>query len=251
MKIIKQTIKLIRKHPVFLILSFVFDFLFFFFLGFFIGLIKNRLNELVTILASSIPTAIESIDVVSISGLLSSADIKPFISKLLIFIVVFYILIFFVFVVFQGLAWWVANIIVKQKSFRKFFIPFFKCSLIWGIILCLLHFANLIVDLRFIIVKVMRPEAFNLLGSIFDVLFVIAAVLAFFSLASLKVFGFFKIKLKKSLIIILFLFVVFALAQGVPWLIAKLSPLIALIFSFLLYLSGFLFLRVYAIKTLK
>jgi hypothetical protein len=262
---IKESFRLFIKNPLYIVLPVLLDLIFLLSVG----------ASGSFILAKSIPLlekfASLSSQPISIETMASSSDMSSFLSESMektalsnqVLVIFFQFIMAFVilWIIFQGLNWFLASKLVKgQVSLKTFFLNFSAVSLFWSIVSVL----GSIFIFRILLNNILNPNNLlnNLTTNIISVIFI--AVLLYFMLISYAISHkysskeFFKqifktgIKDFKSIITAyVFLIILFLTANFIMQLTAKISPLALFFYGLAIIMPLIAFSRLYLTKTIE
>ena len=185
-------------------------------------------------------------DTLNIHVLLFGAEkTLPLFLKVLLLILTFYIIGFLLYVIFQSIAWWLANNINNNHPpLKDYFFHFLKINILWGFLFSLLSIADLVFSIR---EKAFGGES---LSSLITVLFGVVAVFAFLSYPKLKINGAFTYPLSKSLMVVFICAALFFVALWIQSPLSYLGQPLGDILSFIIVFPVLALIRVYALKVL-
>ncbi len=120
---------LLRKHKKIVLIATIIDCLFFYAYGLLGGGLTQKLTELFENIVIGVLPGIKQGN--AIIDLLFFPNVYPLTTSFLFNLLLLILLIFVLYIVFQGINFWLANNLVKKISYKDYLISFAKVNLLW------------------------------------------------------------------------------------------------------------------------
>ena len=246
-----SSLSLIKKSPFYLVVAAFVDALFFVAYGFFTTPISDRIAMQSILIANEISQLLAE-GKAGILKLLFQEPLLPMTGKLIILMLLLFVITYIVYVIFQGTSWYLAGFIAQQKlSYRKYLLGFARVNLIWIACYIVYKLVDIILGLRFVIIKQFVPDATNVAGNILFGLFVVVIIAACLSYARLEALTIFKTPLKIMLPLLALSFIIYLNAQFVINLISKLNSDLGFIAGLIILFPVIIFIKIYMTRVLN
>lgn len=147
-----NTFDLLRKNKRTVFLASIVDCLFFFFYGLLGGGLNIKIAQLITNIGEAIIPGIR--EGKAVIDLLFSIDVYPMTKALLINLFLLVALIYVLYIIFQGINFWLANNIIKKKDYKNYIISFAKLNILWIFVYVVYQILDLIGTLQQHFIKI-------------------------------------------------------------------------------------------------
>jgi hypothetical protein len=237
------------------------DAIFVFLLAFFTTPISDRIGEQTLNIANKLAVLLAE-GKTGILKHLFRPELRPMTGKMVLLILLYFLVIYAVYVLLQGISWWLsARAAGQKKRFWNYYLSFAKINITWAGLFVAGMLAYTAVEMRHVVVKTIAPGSINIAGNIMLLLFAILALTVFFSYPNMKKAQLFKTPLKLTLRILILSIAAIAItryvlnltAGGLMWKAAiagvevnAAAILLSLVFFFVINL-----IKVFIIKVLS
>ena len=240
----------LRKNPLLVFGASVMDLLFLFlyaFVGTFVG---DQIAAHAVLIANHVSPMLAKGETGLLAKLFEGA-LRPLTFKLLVLMGLFFLVLFIIYVIIQGLAWWFsAKTAGTEQKFSVYLARFAKLNLVWLVFFVLIKLVDVLLGLRFQLIKKFVPGAFNLATPVMTVVFAALVLIAFLSYPRLKAKDFLHIPFLTALGLLGMCAVLFLVRWFVVENAGKVSTDLALLVSIML-LPVFVLMRVYAVRVVN
>src|SRR3989338_4809744 len=124
-----NTFDLLRKNKRTVLVASIVDCLFFFFYGLLGGGLNIKIAQLITDIGEAIIPGIR--EGKAVIDLLFAPDVYPMTKSLFLNLFLLVALIYVLYIIFQGVNFWLANNLVKIKDYKNYVILFAKLNILW------------------------------------------------------------------------------------------------------------------------
>lgn len=239
----------LKKNPLLMLGASVLDLVFLFlyaFVGTFVG---DQIAAHAVLIANQVSPMLAQGQTGILAKLFEGA-LRPLTFKLLLLMGLFFVLLYVLYVIIQGASWWLSSKTAGQDhKFSKYLSRFAKLNLFWLVLFVLIKLVDVLLGLRFQLVKKFAPGAFNLATPVMTVVFAVLLIIVFLSYPRLYAREF----LRTPLLVVLGLLGMCAVLFLVCWFVIDLFSSVAelQLLSQIILLPIFVLFRVYAIRVIS
>lgn len=249
----------IKNHPGLLLLAAFIDALFFVFYGFLTGPVSDKIIEQSVMISNELSKQWAAGLKTGLLKLLVMDPAKQYTGKLLMYLALLFLIGYVIYCIFQAITWTIALRISGHKQrYLSYLRGFFRMNITWFALYILYRLLDIVIDLRFVLVKTFEPAAINILGGLLETAMVIALLAAIASYPTLRGKTIFKTRIVDTLLFAAISVIIILNAQFFTnqlsklFLLPALGETAAMINLFLLGIFFALFMnliRVYAATT--
>ncbi len=181
-----KTFKAVKKNWAIFIAAAILDIVFVFSKAFFATPVTDRMSETIVLMANKLSPMLAAQET-GILLKLFTGTFKPLTGKLILLVLLFFAILYIVYIIFQGVNWWIITRIAGNKEkFRKYFLGFALINITWFGFYVLYKLVDLFVGLRRILIEKFSPDSVNIAGGLVTAAFIFLAITALFSYPGLK-----------------------------------------------------------------
>jgi len=207
MLVVKELINslhLIKKNAFWLVIASLTDAVFLLAYGFFTTPVSEKIVEHSVLVANKLSEVMAGKFPTGVLFKLFGPELRPLTFKLILIILLLFLVIYLVYTVFQATSWYIATIIAgKEYSYKQYLLGFARLNILWMGGYLLYKILDVILGLRYIIIRQIVPGAPNIAGKVLLAAFVFFILAALFSYPLLKAKTIFKTPWRISLALVI------------------------------------------------